>query len=471
MLSRRIKQFAIVGFALSALLLVGLLMLPTLLGTKWIYQPLVDRLAADNFELSIEGVRLRWFSPLRFEQIQVKQSDGLGLVSIAEIRSDRGLFEYLLGGRHLGRIEIVRPTVDATLLSDASNLDRLIKAIEGKSKANEGGVKLDKPRVDLEVVLIGASAKVERVNESEPLVVIPPFDLDVQYLAASGPSRLQVGPAKILKQVELTPELIELGLGYAVPLMAKSAWFEGQVSLDIDQMNIPLDVPIQSTGDALLTLHTVRTGPTQSAIVSVLDLIAKLRGVEPHHELVFVDGSQIKVGMRDAHVTHSGLQVGLPRVDSRLQFESSGSVGLLDKRLALKLEVPVPVEHLASRAQVKELGVPKLTVPIGGTLDEPVLEWDFFRGQSADLIGLIQDKLADEAPGTAAALGAVKGLAGGDLDETITAGVDLLKDIRERRRAAREAEEAQPIGDTQIETKRPVLDALRGFLRGRKEGP
>ena len=87
MLKRRIKQLAVIGATLFALLLVVVLMLPTILGTKWIYQPLVDRLAADNFDLTIDSVQLRWFSPLKFERVAVKQADGLGLVSIGGTRS------------------------------------------------------------------------------------------------------------------------------------------------------------------------------------------------------------------------------------------------------------------------------------------------------------------------------------------------------------------------------------------------
>ena len=471
MLWRRMKLLAIFCSALSALMLAGALLLPTILGTKWIYQPLVERLAADNFDLSIDSVHLRWFSPLSFERIEVKQSGGMGLVSIAEIRSDRGLLGYLLGGRRLGRIEIVRPAVDIKLLADASNLERLIKAIEGKTKAEAGNKQQSKPRIDIEIAIIAASAKVQRDSELEPLVVIPPFNLSLQYLAARGPSRLRVAPAQVLKEVALTPELIELGLGYAVPLLAESAWFDGKVSLDIDELNIPLEAPLQSTGNAILTLHTVRSGPTQPEIVSVLDFIATLRGQEPLHELVFVDGSQIAIGMQNAQVTHAGLQVGLPLVDTRLQFESSGSVGLLDKRLALKLEVPIPVEQLAWRDQVRALGVPRLTVPIGGTLDHPVVEWDVMRGESAELIGLIRNKLAKESPGTAAALGAIEGLADGKLDDTLAAGFEWIKELRDRRRAAKEGAVTPPVGEAPAVPKQPVRDALRDFLRGKIDAP
>jgi len=84
---------------------------------------------------------------------------------------------------------------------------------------------------------------------------------------------------------------------------------------------------------------------------------------------------------------------------------------------------------------------------------------------------LIQSKVAEEAPDTAAALGALGGLAGGDLDQTIAAGVDLLKDIRDDRREAKTAAESKTMGDGQVETKRPIVDPLRELLRGKKEEP
>lgn len=472
MVSRRIKRVAIWSLGLCTLLVILILALPTILGTKWIYQPLVDRLAADDFVVSVDGVRLRWFSPLRFDRIEVKQSDGTALVAVEQIRTDRGLFGYLIGGRKVGRIEIIKPTIDVRLLEDSTNLDRFIKAVEGKTQSSDQSesTKRGKLQVDVDVAVIGASASL--VRDATSLVVIPPFDMSVQYLAASGPSRLIVAPTRVLKEVELTPELVDLGLGHAIPLLAESAWFDGKVSLDIDRIEVPLDEPLRSTGDAILTLHTVRSGPDQPAIVSVLDLVAQLRGREAQHEFVFVDGSQIAIGVHDSQVTHSGLQVGLPKIDPRLQLSSSGSVGLADKRLALNLGVPVPIEQIARRDAVRELGVPKINLPIGGTLDDPKVDWSVLRGDSAELIGLIRGQLEAEAPGTASVLGALEGLAGGDADQAISAATDLIKELRDRRRAAKEsaANEAASNPNTAPSTtsQRPIRDALRDLLRGRE---
>ncbi len=97
------------------------------------------------------------------------------------------------------------------------------------------------------------------------------------------------------------------------------------------------------------------------------------------------------------------------------------------------------------------------------------MEWDALRSDSADLIGLIRGKLANDAPGTAAVLGAAEGLAGGDLDAAIAAGFDLLGEIRDRRRATKEAAETQPTDEAKTQSKRPVRDALFDLLRRKKE--
>ncbi len=263
--------------------------------------------------------------------------------------------------------------------------------------------------MDVEVAIVEASAKLQRDGE-DPLVVIPPFDANVRYLGASESTRLKVAPTQVLKRVALTPELVKLGLGHAIPLLAESAWFDGNVSLEIGEIDVPLDSPLASRGEAVMTLHSVRSGPTLPAVVSVLEFVARLRGKETPKELVFVDGSQVNVSMRDAQIAHSGLRVGLPRVDPRLQIESAGTVGLADKSLALKLAVPVPVEQIARRDSVKELGVPTIGIPIGGTLERPVVDWSVMRGESAELLGQMRDKLVDEAPGAAAVLERSRGL-------------------------------------------------------------
>jgi hypothetical protein len=194
-------------------------------------------------------------------------------------------------------------------------------------------------------------------------------------------------------------------------LLAESAWFDGRISMQTSQIDVPLDDLLASNGTAIITLHQVRSGPSNTTIVGLLDMLASLRKQPPQHELVFIDGSRIEVTVKDWLVMHQGLQVGLPKVDTRLQLSSSGSVGMKDQALNLQLQFPVPLEQLARRESVKELGVPMVKLPITGKLTEPKIQWNALREDSADILGLIRQKVQEEAPATAALLGGLEGLA------------------------------------------------------------
>ncbi len=422
-----------------------------------------------SIQLSIDSVRLRWFSPLRFNGIKLSEGGGPALLTIRQVQTDRGLFGYLIGGRKLGRIEVDEPTVSVELLKDGSNLERVIQAID-KAAARPEKTQRTPLAVDIEVVIRQMSAKVMQESGPDPLVVVPPFNITSNYQAASGDSHLKIQPTRVLDQVTLTKELIDLGLGHAVPLLAKSAWFAGRVSLDVGGIDVPLQSPQLAQAKLKLTLHEVRSGPNDPAINRALDMVAKLRGREPSHELVFVDGSIIDVTVAEGRVHHDGLEFGFPKMDSRFQIATSGAVGINDKSLDLIIQVPVPVEQLARREAVQQLGVPTLRLPITGTLDKPHLDWNAMRGDAAALLGTIKGTLQDDAPTTAKVVGAIEGIAGGQADETIAAAVDLIDQIRQRRQAKQSAEKATENAESSNaeeppKRNQPVRDAVRDFLR------
>ena len=279
--------------------LVFLLALPTMLGSKWIYEPIIQRLANDQFKLEIGEVKLSWFGSLEFDQIQISQTvDGLvpkeipPLVTIRAIKSNRGLFGYLVNGRNLGRVEILEPKLDIALLEDGSNLERLVKSIVGdQSQSKQSTLKKSKPKLDLDLAVRRLSVQVRPMDGGKTMQVIPPMDADIAYLALNQDAMLVIQPMQVLDHAVLTPELIKLGVGLAVPLLAKSAWFEGRISLTTKVIHVPLAKPIESTGEAKLTLHQVRSGPSEPLIVGALDALARLRGKEASH---FLPGLRIR---------------------------------------------------------------------------------------------------------------------------------------------------------------------------------
>ncbi len=237
----------------------------------------------------------------------------------------RACWDTLLVGGRLGSVHILSPVVDVGVASRYFQFAKIAQSHRRGQVESGCQGRNTKPAFDLDIHVRGFQAKVKRAESPEPMVVVPAFDLDLVYSGSTQPSELIIAPGKILDHVKLTPELLHLGLGHAVPLLAESAWFDGQISLATERIAIPLDSPIDSTGKAVLTMHQVRSGPSQEAIIDVLDWIAQMRGKETDHEFVFVDGSKIQVEMSNRRVEHTGLQVGLPQLDERLQLATSGA--------------------------------------------------------------------------------------------------------------------------------------------------
>jgi len=454
--------------------LVFLLALPTMLGSKWIYEPIIQRLAKDQFKLEIGAVKLSWFGSLEFDQIQISQTvDGLvpnefpPLVTIRAIKSNRGLLGYLVNGRNLGRVEILEPKLDIALLEDGSNLERLVTSIEG-DQSKETTQKKSKPKLDLDLAVRRLSVQVKPMDGGKTIQVIPPMDADISYRALDQDATLVIQPMQVLDHAVLTPELIRLGVGLAVPLLAKSAWFDGRISLTTKEIHVPLAKPIESTGEAKLTLHQVRSGPSEPLIVGALDALARLRGKEASHELVFVDGSEVAVQVAEGRIFHSGLEAGLPQLDPRLQIATKGYVGLVDRSLDMIVEIPVPIEQLARRDKVQQLGVPRVKLPVGGTLDDPEIKWDIMRGESALLLASIAGRLQSDSPLTSTIVDAIGDVTEGKADEAIATAVDFVKNLRQRRtqEKADKDEEVLPSNEAkEPEKRRPFRDALKKVFK------
>ncbi len=460
---------------------------PTIVGSRWFYQPLVDRLAIQGFRLQIDKAEIRWLQPLALRGIHLKQIDAPKLdqagdraqardvIEIKAIESNRSLIGYLLGGRDLGQLRIIEPRIDIEMLEDTSNLEKLVDAVSNKTSAEASKPATTPAQIDLVIEVKGMSVSVTGQEASDLLLVVPQFDTRLEYLARDQQPMLIVSPSRVLDHVTVSPELVRLGLGRAIPLLAKSAWFDGSVSLETQRIEIPLDRPQASRGRGTLTLHEVRTGPSEPVVFNILEMIAKLRGKEPVYELVFIDGSRIDVTAADGMIDHQGVQIGLPKIDPRLQITSAGRVGIIEPELDLQVGIPVPIEIVARRESVQQLGIPQISLPIRGTIEKPVIDWTSMRQESSDLIGLIAAALGQEAPGSAAAFDILGAVTKGEADGAISATVDLFKEFRKWRQGSKANSSPTPETDpsaeengdrpTQSAPRRPLRDALKN-LRG-----
>ncbi len=170
-------------------------------------------------------------------------------------------------------------------------------------------------------------------DRTTPLIVVPATDIRGTYRGLADEPTLHIDPTTLLDEVAITPELVRIGLGHAIPLVAKSAWFDGRVSVALEAIDVPLGQIENAKGKSRITLHQVRSGPTDRSIIDLLSIVAAVRGSAPQLELIFIDGSVIDIALEGGRVFHEGLRLGLPKVDPRLQLATRGASGSRIDRL------------------------------------------------------------------------------------------------------------------------------------------
>jgi len=95
-------------------------------------------------------------------------------------------------------------------------------------------------------------------------------------------------------------------------------------------------------------------------------------------------------------MSHKGLAFGVPlaKPGQRLDIRSSGSVGLDDKKLDLKLELPIPADLPQDRPLLAALSGRTFSVGVGGMLGEPRIDFDgSLRANAGGVVAELIDRL------------------------------------------------------------------------------
>jgi hypothetical protein len=431
-------------WSLATLTLLGgaIVTLPWWLPVNWLTGQLSQRLAAQDLRLRVGNVQWGWLQPVVLSEIEFLDPDEQALVSVNAIRMQQGLLRQLLSGRDLGTIVIDGLEIDLTLLDSGNNFQKTLNALAG-SKSSEKSAS-PPPKVDFDLIIRDLELVVWRAGGQHPLFDSGTTELSASYRAANGEAWFSLAPATVLNNIELSPELFRLGLGLIIPPVADATALSGSLSLRLEQLELPLAAPGKGQVQGELTVHRFEAAASQPLAKAIIEPIARrLQGSETG-QIKLIDESMIQFELADQRMFHEGLAFGLPALDPRMIFESRGSVGI-DRTLDLEMLIPVPLELLARRESVKELGIPQLTVPIRGTLDQPELDLQAVVGDLGGLLGDIgsQLKAAGEAPGLSAVLNAVGGVTNGAQAEQVAEDLgDLLRAIRERRQRRLEEQAA-----------------------------
>jgi hypothetical protein len=174
---------------------------------------------------------------------------------------------------------------------------------------------------------------------------------------------LQVHEGRVIDQVALDPKLCDWILRYLDPLATISRDLQGQLSLEIDELEIPLTRDGLDDGSILgrLVLQDVQFAPDES-----LREILAAAGVAFQGESIRTSQS-IEFRFANGRVHHSGL--GLPIGNEVVTLD--GWVGL-DHTINIRVSLPVTEDMLGKDKRLyRLLRGQRIELPVTGTLEHP----------------------------------------------------------------------------------------------------
>jgi hypothetical protein len=173
---------------------------------------------------------------------------------------------------------------------------------------------------------------------------------------------LTVAPGRVLENVTVDPKLCQCILRYVDPLATLTGNLQGKVTLDLEELQIPLVAQGLERGvvRGRISLEDVEFSPNRS-----LEQILAVAGIQIPANLR--TNQSIAVRLENGRVYHEGF--ALPLRDDSVTLD--GWVGL-DQSIQIRLSMPVTEAMLGGDKRLyRLLRSERVDVHIGGTLEKP----------------------------------------------------------------------------------------------------
>lgn len=379
--ARRWFSSQVTAFLMTILLVLILVVaaVPWYLSTPGMMSRIVARAVPELLaEVTFDRVRVGWLGPIRLDGVRVVPNDGSNSpVEIRRIEASNGFASILVSGGHLGRLRV--EGLEANVVFDAnrtSNFERLVAKPAAQPPGSPTSGSRRRSLVSMRLEVDDARVRIAGPWASDAWVSDP---IDIR--ATLGPaqrgwhSEWTIEPVQLLTRARLEPSVASGVLAYIAPVLADATRTAGEFSLRLNGATLPVGDPAGGTLAGVLSMHHVDLGPGPLAVKTLQELPLRL---PPPPTVRFADDAHIDFRLGDRRVWHTGLEFGMPlkQPGLRLDVHSSGSVGLDDDSLDLKLELPIPAALPQDRPVIASLAGRKVSVGVRGTLDDPKLVFD-----------------------------------------------------------------------------------------------
>ena len=355
-----------------------------------------DAVPALQATVRFGSVKLGWLGPLVFEDIHVVPHDGRREpASIKRVELSHGLAGILLSLGDLGRVRV--EGLDAAVEFDADRNSNL-KGLFFPALAGPGAADRARPRkpgaVRMQLDVVGAIVRMIGPWADEPWVS-DPINVQARLAPSADGTRSEwtVEPVQLLADARLEPAVAQGVLAYIAPVMAGATRTSGRFSLRINGATLPVGAAEGGHLSGVLAMHAVDLGPGPLAKRAIESLPLNLPIPQ---SIRIADESHVEFQLADRRMSHKGLAFGVPlaKPGQRLDIRSSGSVGLDDKTLDLKLELPIPADLPQDRPLLAALSGRTFSVGVGGLLGEPRIDFDgSLRANAGGVVAELIDRL------------------------------------------------------------------------------
>lgn len=341
------------------------LLLPTFIALTGLHNVLLNGvLIKRDIAIVTDSASLGWFTPVSLHGVHVGRYDNRWMVSTQSITTEQSLIDLLFGYPDVGTITLEQPSVVLTHIPTTS--PEQVDSTSPTSKTPE-----------LRAIIQNGSVEILVLTDPQPLIAIEGISFVARTVPHAEANLLIVEPVTLFDHRTLTPERCDRGLQLIAPVLSKSATISGELTVELDELQIPISsvTPEQRVKltkiSGRLMLHDVETGLKSPLLAKIAPVLSKLTGGR-FDVIRIAEESTIDFRVENGRVHHEGLTIVIPELSKGLTIETSGWVDV-DKNIDILVLVNLASVTKPKIALLAKLTAAPLEFHITGTLNKPKL--------------------------------------------------------------------------------------------------
>lgn len=364
---RRWRRAFVTSSLLLALVGAGLTLAPTVLLQTRLRDHIIGSAVGDSgWTTHCSAASGGWFSPLRFEDIVIRDADDCMRIEAEAVILDRGLLTSLLSPGDLGRVRVLCTNV---IVSPDADGNWPLAACQWVPPAD---CTLDMDTVQLNVL---------RSQGEEPLVRLRPPTVTVHIGPhESGQRAIRIDACRILDD-ELIRSTRHHPLALVAPVLSQVSRLQATVTMQTDPVTILLDPETGAPQDmphisGVARIHACDAHLNPDWVQQLLRLINATADTRFPDHLTVAENSEVRFEVRKDGVWHESMVFLLPDFGTPIEGRSSGMIRF-DETVDLRLDVRIPPTLVAGTPWLDELLReidPVIPARVVGSIDVPVLD-------------------------------------------------------------------------------------------------